>query len=519
MIPSIDCSKSDSNSALLIPQDLPVSEASSDPVSKIPSEMFHQIFNDFSIREFLPCQLVCKQWNLMLNDNCLWCVLFKRDFPSVNPSTIKDFRKAYETLYSNLINGVYALHMLQGRRDMTCLVVSNGKLLLGYEDGTIEIWDAQTGGCIATLPGHEDIISCLVVFDGKLFSGSWDGTIKIWDAQTGRFITALQEHGSEVYCLAASNGKLFSSSRDGTIKIWDIQTGGCIATLRGHKDTVFCLVVSNGKLFSSSRDGTIKIWDAQTGGFITALQGHRDRVACLVFSDGKLFSGYQDGTIEIWDAQTGGCIATLQGHKNTVSHFVFSDGNLFSSSWDGTIKIWDVQTGGCITTLQACVALPHFAVADGKFFLSPYGSTIIEIWDFRASQGAIFQGITNLLEKGTPEATQRALMEFSKMPPVVKNAIYRKFDEICKPLAKDYGGNRELNVSNAIARKLYEICKLFTNNYWGGTPNDYSNCVEDAFHNRNGQSSTSAQKAQAIRDYLDDQASISTLAESPWNQN
>jgi len=134
---------------------------------------------------------------------------------------------------------------------------------------------------------------------------------------------------------------------------------------------------------------------------------------------------------------------------------------------------------------------------------------------------------------------------FKRMPKRERNEIYGELYEILKPLKNDYFGSAEhafhnehgqsstlqqkaQAIQNHLARKiaklfegdehdheiamerflrlpeamrgtiygeLYEILKPLKNDYFG--------CAEHAFHNKHGQSSTSQQKAQAIRNYFD----------------
>ena len=49
------------------------------------------------------------------------------------------------------------------------------------------MWDASSGGCPQTLEGHGDWV-WLVAFSHdstRLASGSYDGTVKVWDANSG----------------------------------------------------------------------------------------------------------------------------------------------------------------------------------------------------------------------------------------------------------------------------------------------------------------------------------------------
>ena len=61
----------------------------------------------------------------------------------------------------------------------------------------------------------------------QLASSSHDGTIKLWDADSGARLLTLQGHDSEVFSVAFSpDGKrLASASGNGTVKVWDISNG------------------------------------------------------------------------------------------------------------------------------------------------------------------------------------------------------------------------------------------------------------------------------------------------------
>jgi WD40 repeat protein len=77
--------------------------------------------------------------------------------------------------------------------------------------------------CIRTLKGLEDsFISLIESRDGKyIISGSYDGTIKIWNKETGECIRTLDHGGWVNSVIESHDGKyIISCSADGTIKIW-----------------------------------------------------------------------------------------------------------------------------------------------------------------------------------------------------------------------------------------------------------------------------------------------------------
>ncbi|MBQ1818154.1 MAG: hypothetical protein II124_05915, partial [Clostridia bacterium] len=101
----------------------------------------------------------------------------------------------------------------------TCIVaLPGGRVIGGYSDGTLRVWDAASGQCLKTLEGHGDAVSCLAALDdGRVVSGSYDNTLRVWDAVSGQCLKTLEGHGDAVSCLAAlDDGRVVSGSYDNT---------------------------------------------------------------------------------------------------------------------------------------------------------------------------------------------------------------------------------------------------------------------------------------------------------------
>lgn len=239
-------------------------------------------------------------------------------------------------------------------------------------DGTIKVWDAETGKHEHTLEGHLAGISTLAWSpDSKLIaSGSDDKTIRLWDPETGKaHPIPFTGHHNYIYSVAFSpkGNMLVSGSYDEAVYLWDVRAARIMRTLPAHSDPV-CGVdfVRDGTLIvSCSSDGLIRVWDTATGQCLRTLI-HEDNapVVGVRFSpNGKFVLAWTlDSCIRLWNYIEGRCVKTYQGHTNTK----FSLGGSFgvygphdypfafivSGSEDGSIWFWDVKTKTVLQRLE-----------------------------------------------------------------------------------------------------------------------------------------------------------------------
>lgn len=138
-------------------------------------------------------------------------------------------------------------------------------LASGSTDGTVKLWNVNTGKAFRTLFGHTDSVwSVAIAPDGKtLASGSWDRTVKLWNLETGELQRTLNGHSKQVYSVAFSpDGRILASGDlGGTIKLWSTRNGCQKGTLKGHTDSVEISFSEDGKtMISGGFDDTIKVW-------------------------------------------------------------------------------------------------------------------------------------------------------------------------------------------------------------------------------------------------------------------
>jgi WD40 repeat protein len=280
------------------------------------------------------------------------------------------------------------------------------RVLSGSSDGTIRVWDAETGAELFVLCGHEGFVNAVTYSpDGRrIASGSFDHTIRVWDAESGAELAVLRGHESAVIGVSYSrDGRcVASSSGDKTIRVWDAESGTELAVLRGHGDGVRSVAYSpDGRRIVSagSWDKTVRVWDAESGAELAVLRGHESAVNSVSYSpDGRsVASGSADRTIRVWDAETGAELAVLRGHESAVGGVTYSPdgGRIVSGSDDNTVRVWDAEVGATLAVLRGHEA-PVRSVSysqDGRFVASGSWDKTVRVWDTESGAGlAILRG-------------------------------------------------------------------------------------------------------------------------------
>ena len=295
-----------------------------------------------------------------------------------------------------------------GRATGLAISADGSFIACGNSDGTVHLWNAESGKKLHSLAGHKDEVRIMAFSSvgSVLASGSFDRTVRLWNTKTGDHLgphfectdhiaslafdpkgetlaiglvnddvelwkirdmwgfkkvhklqRRLTGHGGPVGCLTFHpNGRtLASSSSDGSIHLWNTKTGAHQHTINGHAYGAHSLVYSpDGSVIVSAGwygDEKVYLWDAVTGTHLHAFAPRTEGVERIVFSpDGRMIAsagGNRDKNVQLWDPKTGRLLRTLTGHTEEVTCAAFSpDGKtLASGSRDNKIRLWDAVTG------------------------------------------------------------------------------------------------------------------------------------------------------------------------------
>jgi WD40 repeat protein len=259
------------------------------------------------------------------------------------------------------------------------------RLASASNDGTVKVWDAESRKELFTLPattwkpppGKEvrpefTARATGVVFtpDGtRLITAGTDGTIKVWDANSGRELLSLKGSSSieDASVAVSPDGRRLAEGIGGGITIWDAGTGAELLSLKGYFSGI--AFSPDGRRLAAGGQGIVTIWEADGGRVIRTLTGHTVAVLSVAFSpDGQRLvsggGGDNAGEVKVWDVGSGQELRTL--HTPSLVHrvAVSPDGQFVAAACEGgTIHLWD----GRPLTPQRLVEHEALGLLDGLF--------------------------------------------------------------------------------------------------------------------------------------------------------
>jgi WD40 repeat protein len=299
---------------------------------------------------------------------------------------------------------------LQGVRSWTVETVSHrehvralayrpdGRLLASASrDGTIRLWEPETGRLARILVGHQgpaqsDQNAVAVAWspDGRyLATAGMDNAVQLWEAGTGRPLRTLKGHTQPVCAVAWSDDgrTLASGGRDGTIRLWDPASVQPLDTLQGEKGLIFALAwAPKSKLLAAATiQKAVQLWDTETSRLVRTFPSKEEADAVAWAPDGTMlaYADWKDHSVQCWDMATGRLRHTLR-HEGNVHAVAWSpDGARLVSAGNGCVCIWDARSGQLLRTIRT-VVWRMAAVAwapDGKAIVSGGDDGAVRVWN------------------------------------------------------------------------------------------------------------------------------------------
>jgi WD40 repeat protein len=281
-----------------------------------------------------------------------------------------------------LWDGATGAHLLNLRGHLaavTCVACpSPQRVISGSADRTLRVWDAATGGCLHILgtgldtaeggaaerqsglpPGHRAAVTGLTLIDpGRVLSGAGDGTLCLWDWESGTLLRTLEGAPALVTGVAASRrlglviaagaGAFAGAGTRRSLAIWDVLAGEVAYPDPGHRSRVTCLALAGPDLLiTGGWDGTVRLRPLSGGGKPRTLAASGPAL-CLAADPGLglLAAGTRDGSVHVWDLAGEGC-RTLAAHTAGVLWIGLEAERrrLWSAGRDGRLAVHDLDGG------------------------------------------------------------------------------------------------------------------------------------------------------------------------------
>lgn len=273
-----------------------------------------------------------------------------------------------------------------GKTYPTCsLIYQNDWIVIGTNDGFIEIWDLQTGKLKnltfqnnEEFMMHNDMIVCMVNNGSLLASGSQDGQIKIWEIESGRCLKKLQAFSKSVLNLKFTpDGKeLLASSM--SIKLFGLNTGQCLSEYSGHKSFINEIdFVKEKEFISCSSDCTVKLWDLSNSNCLQTFQFTYPIHSCKWIEKNHILIG-EGKDIYIYDIKKSITISRFTSEKDFVL-CNFSKSHIYSITDDFQMYIYDIETERLIDRLK-CHQKRVLNLNCDQFLLTSSADGHLKIW-------------------------------------------------------------------------------------------------------------------------------------------
>jgi WD40 repeat protein len=282
------------------------------------------------------------------------------------------------------------------------------RLVSASEDGTLRVWDAESGRETLTIPGPgPPMFRAVFSPNGKTIAaiGNDLGQVVLFDARSGRqelsFPVPPGLYGSLAYSPDGQSLAVTTGTGRGisVVTVIDVTTvnrrftescsgEGLVGVAFSPAGRRIAVAVGTLDWFTiNKKPGEVRIFDASTGTRLATLTGHAGPVTSVAYSrDGKqISSGSMDHTARVYDAETGRLLQVFRGHTQMVNEIAFhpSGDRLATASDDNSVRVWDVTSGAELFTLRGHTREVYGLAfrSDGHCLASASLDGTIKVWD------------------------------------------------------------------------------------------------------------------------------------------
>ncbi|MCR9243643.1 MAG: serine/threonine-protein kinase [bacterium] len=213
---------------------------------------------------------------------------------------------------------------------MHTLEVVGERLLTVSHDNQVAVWQLPAGAAGSPTPRPVDTgdhaVTCAALHPNaaRVVAGAPDGTVRVWDSDTGTLIDQWQAHEAFVSSIAfaADGSEFLTAAEDGTLRTWRWSSRTRRHDFAGYRGWIGTAIYSgDDEVVAGGQDPRLMIWDRDTGRFLRTGHGHGAPIFCLAAtaSGDRVFSGDVAREIHIWDRHGDRSLHVCQASHPAVS--------------------------------------------------------------------------------------------------------------------------------------------------------------------------------------------------------
>ena len=170
----------------------------------------------------------------------------------------------------------------------------------------LSLLNTNSGKITKTFPFTREI-SCMALIPGRqrVILGFTDGSITIFDINTSKSITRLLKHKNKITAFAISKDRrqLLSGDATGIATLWQLSDYNMKKSFKANGDEISSIVFSdNAKYFiTAGWDKNIKVWNRANFKLELNITAHINIVSAILFHKDKFFTASYDNTIKVWN--------------------------------------------------------------------------------------------------------------------------------------------------------------------------------------------------------------------------
>lgn len=225
------------------------------------------------------------------------------------------------------------------------------RILTAGDDGTVRIWDSESGEELGAYTGHRGPVSDLQISaDGSTVASSGALDVKVWDLITLETKAEVFGHNGDVWAIdlnPTADLLLTAAKSDGTTRLWDLspywsheQLG--LPNSPGLGAVEFSPV--DGTLVTSGARGAVSVWDVDTGQEQRTFGAAEDVSRLDIDPSGTFLATAGSAGAQLHDLSSGEAVATLVPGNVTLDVDFGPQGMLATASTEG-IRLWESHTG------------------------------------------------------------------------------------------------------------------------------------------------------------------------------